>query len=1043
MTGKNSITGNPKFKMPGRIIIGMPYRSIGDQIASDAWDNNNETENEVLLFANSTAEDTIKGFKNSNNEPIKLNYLNTLNGAEIPKKKNIGIITTYNQILNIPHQVMATLDYIVIDESHTLTDGISYRKELVAKVMNYLIEFVAKKRNSNTKIIFMTGTPNIEALVIPELMEAQSMEDLFQIIKVDKKYKFRPTMHLTHLDTNDATLRNETVITQIKKYLKQNRKVVHIFNNKEIIDDYRRELQTKISPDLKVGLFYSGSTGTCTENILAGKFGEYDIVLATTCFMNGINIYLDGISKEENSKGITSTQKYGVVIDLGNLQKKVSALDAVQTINRFRNRLCHCTVFLPKIFKPDLRNSSRKFELRNAGNVLLGINRYNHHLLSADENRKANTIEEVTEKQQTPYLDEVRNNPNTVTTEMIEKRMQQSKNEQTVIDSFNKKINIYKDWFYSLDGYHYMAKDAGILSIIKHLDVSEPTKDISKQHLILENNVIRNFLDDEKALAYLEHQLDLDKRIFVKASEVIKDPLSEYIGNFKVVAHLNNKYTVEGDFHVSHERALNKLIKYHLRLSYWYGKEKAIEILRYLINEEVDYEPIKVSSYLKSITNYCSLFSYLTKSKYLKGINYLRTLDYLADKNIGIIKEVTSTSISYTFINNKVVTLLKNIWAKQQFDKIGYGIDEDKCIKFKDQLKNKFSDKELIKEKDLLDLENQLDKLTSYRPMRVNKNNEVRSHERIIIPRILRSDKFLSEIEFLEVDAIAPEYSDLSDNDMEFTNFTDKILKRLDDHIDHSLRSTHVHLEIFYTSLKEKLKKKDIQAMTEYIEGILNDPKKNKLPEVSRILNVLKKDLKELDHFLLTAFKTAEHLTFKNIHDHKTLPFVEQTFFCEKDFKLETLDDKFSPDLKNYKIKDIYDALIEHSDHFTKSNKIKVRTKGGRQIINFLNNKTSSYTQKVYTVFDKKGTIIYANFDQMQTFNFLCNYAYNNERFKMKDGSIPIKTSNKGVYNPNTFKKDYYANSSKSKTVENYIIKIYDVNVKQYVNYMKSLKKVS
>ena len=147
MTGKNSITGNPKFKMPGRIVIGMPYRSIGDQIASDAWDNNNETENGVLFFVNSTAEDTIKGFKNSDNEPIKLNYLNTLNGAEIPKKKNLGIITTYNQILNISHEDMATLDYVVIDESHTLTDGISYRKDLVAKVINYLIEFVAKKRN--------------------------------------------------------------------------------------------------------------------------------------------------------------------------------------------------------------------------------------------------------------------------------------------------------------------------------------------------------------------------------------------------------------------------------------------------------------------------------------------------------------------------------------------------------------------------------------------------------------------------------------------------------------------------------------------------------------------------------------------------------------------------------------------------------------------------------------------------------------------------------------------------------------------------------
>lgn len=1043
MTGKNSFTGNPRFKMPGRIVIGMPYTSIGNQIASDAWDNNNKAENKVLYFVNSTVDDTIKGFKKSDKEVLKLNYTNTLNGTEIPKNKELVIQTTFNQILNISHEDMATLDYVVIDESHTLTDGITYRKELVAKVVNYLIEFVAKKRNSNTKIIFMTGTPNIEALVIPELMEAQSMKDLFQIIKVDKKYKFRPTMHLTHLDTNDATLRNETVITQIKKYLKQNRKVVHIFNNKEKMDDFKRELQFKISSDLNVGLFYSGSTGTCTENILAGKFGEYDIVLATTCFMNGINIYLDGISKEENSKGTTSTQKYGVVIDLGNLQKKVSALDAVQTINRFRNRLCHCTVFLPKIFKPDLRNPSRKFDLRNTGNVLLGINRDNHHLLSADENRQANTIEEVSQKQQTPYLDEVRNNPNTVTTQMIEKRMQQSKNEQTVIDSFNKKISIYKDWFYSLDGYHYMAKDAGILSIIKHLDVSEPSKDISKEHLILENNVIRNFLNDENALDYLEGQLDIDYRFFVKASKVIKDPLSEHIGNFKVVAHLNNKYTVEGDFHVSHERALNKLIKYHLRLCYWYGKEKAIEILRYLINEEVDYAPIKVPSYLKSITNYCSPFSYLTKSKYLKGINYLRTIDYLSNKNIGIIKEVTSTSISYTFINNKVVTLLKNMWAKQQFDKIGYGIDEDKSIVFKDQLKNKFSDKELIKEEDLLDLEDQLDKLTSYRSMRINKNNEVRSHERIIIPRILRSDKFLSGMESLEVDAIAPEYSDLSDNNMEFTNFTDKILKRLDDRMDTSLRLTYNHLDTYYTSLKEKLKKKDIQAMTEYIEGILNDPTKNKLPEVSRILNALKKDLKELDNFLLTAFKTAEHLTYKNINDHKTLPFVEQTFFCEKDFKLESLDDKFSPDLVNYKIEDIYDTLIEHSDHFTKSNKIKVRTKDGRQIINFLNNKTSSYTQKVYAVFDKKGTIMYANFDQMQTFKFLCNYAYNNERFKMKDGSIPVKIFNKGVYNPNTFKKDYYANSSKSKTVENYTIKIYDVNVKQYVNYMKSLKKAS
>ena len=505
-----------------------------------------------------------------------------------------------------------------------------------------------------------------------------------------------------------------------------------------------------------------------------------------------------------------------------------------------------------------------------------------------------------------------------------------------------------------------------------------------------------------------------------------------------MVAHLNNKYTVEGDFHVSHERALDKLIKYHLRLSYWYGKEKAIEILRFLINDEVDYALIKAPSYLKSITNYCSPFSYLTKSKYLKGINYLRVLDYLSDKNIGIIKEVTTTSISYTFINNELVMLLKNMWAKQQFDKISYGIDNDKSVILKDQLKNKFSNQELINEEDLLDLEDQLSKLTSYRPMRINKNNEVRSHERITIPRILRSDKFISGMEFLEVDHIAPEYSDLSDSNIEFKNFTEKVLKRLNDHMDPSLRLTNVHLDTYYISLKEKLKKKDIQAMTEYIEGILNDPTKNILPQVSIILNALKKDLKELDHFLLTAFKTAEHLTHKNIHKHKTMPFIEQTFFCNKDFKLETLDDKFSPDLVNLKITDVYDAISTHSDLFTKTKKIKVRTEEGREIIDILSSKPSKFTKSAYVIIDEKGSIIYANFDQLATCTFLCNYAFTNERFKMKDGSIPVKTYKKGIYNPKTFIKDYYANSSISKTVSNYIIKFYDVNVKEYVTYVKS-----
>jgi hypothetical protein len=75
----------------------------------------------------------------------------------------------------------------------------------------------------------------------------------------------------------------------------------------------------------------------------------------------------------------------------------------------------------------------------------------------------------------------------------------------------------------------------------------------------------------------------------------------------------------------------------------------------------------------------------------------------------------------------------------------------------------------------------------------------------------------------------------------------------------------------------------------------------------------------------------------------------------------------------------------------------------------------------------------------MATCKFLCEYAFTKKRFIMEDGSIPVKIFNKGIYNPLTFKRDYYANSSKSKTVANYTIKIYDVNVKDYVTHVKSL----
>ena len=181
------------------------------------------------------------------------------------------------------------------------------------------------------------------------------------------------------------------------------------------MSNYIREIQTKLGKNLKVGLFYSGSKGKCTQNILSGKFDEYDVILTTTYFFNGLNINTDGLSEDDIIKGKTSTQKYGVVIDLAKKHTKVNAIDAIQAINRFRNRECQATIFLPQFFKEDKRFPSRKFNYNHAGKVILGLNRYNQSLLSTDSNAKSVAVEPTERKEKVHLLNAVRYHEKTVT----------------------------------------------------------------------------------------------------------------------------------------------------------------------------------------------------------------------------------------------------------------------------------------------------------------------------------------------------------------------------------------------------------------------------------------------------------------------------------------------------------------------------------------------------------------------------------------------------------------------------------------------------
>ncbi|WP_298946234.1 hypothetical protein [uncultured Polaribacter sp.] len=1035
MTGKNSITGNSKFKMPGRILLCSPYTSILNQAAYDAWHSN---DNGPKLFSHSKIEEVIGNLKKTDDETIRFDYEKTFKGKNIPNDSELVIHTTYNQILNISYEELATQDYITIDECHSLSDGIDYRATLIAEVISYLIEFVRRKVDATTKIIFMSGTPNVETHVLQDLLQEYELDHLYQRVIVNKKYKNQPIVNIRHLDTNNGEQRSNAVIEQIHKYYKRGRKVVHIFNYKEKMDKYVREIQSKLDANIKVGLFYSGSKGVCRDNILKGKFGDFDVILTTTYFINGININKDGITEDDFLARESSKQEYGVVIDLGKTHTKINASDAVQAINRFRNRKCYATIFFPKLFRTDHYNTNRKFDYNYAGKIILGINKYNNHLLSVNKNLEAVTKEDKEVDEDIAFLDKIRNNPSQINYHDIRNYQKKTEKIRDIINRLEKKKSIYEDWLCSLDGYHFMTTDAGFLSVIFEGHINEPLPEMTEDQLALENQVIRNFLDNDDALLFLSNQMDIEKRFLVRASNAIKDPFSTKIGNFEAVDIKNNKFIFEGDFHVSHESAINKLIRNHLQFTYWYDPDKVLEILRYLINPEVKLLPITTNSYLKKITSYLKSFKVFKSFNCIDGMNYLIFLDYLADKNLGIIKKISPTYISYTNTNTDVD--FKEIWALMQKQKTSYLIEHSHNSK-KDYLKEHTKNDELMKKMDLEKLDNQLHRLSIYKPLKYAKTGDIKSYENITIPRILRSDKMILALNDYEYDVEEPENCTYDESKIEFESVWKRLSIRLETYLNSELRANHIHLNTIYNTLKDFIDEKNFQKLSNYINTLLSDSKKNALPVVTEVIQKLKKDLKTINTFLLTACKAVDYNTYKNLKHKIPMKFITQTLFCEEDFQLATINKRFKANLKKINQYDVYNSLFKNSKRYKNSTRLSVHTPKGRVTINSANPETAKISRPVYLVLDDTGKLIYADFSTKETCSFLCSYAYSNNSFEMKDGSIPTKIYNKGIYNPSTFLNDYFANSSDSKTISNYNIKVYYVNLLDYRKFADAKKR--
>ena len=1058
--------------MDGRILLGTPYKSINDQTVKDNIENGGSR---TEIHSNSTMDKTFICFKSKNEKSEKISWKLGLLGVDLPKDEDLLINTTYNQILNLTHNQLATFNYIFIDESHCITNDLSFRSETIADLIFYLIEFIAKYPDAKTKIVFMSGTPNVETLVIPKIMEEYGLENLFQRVIVKKEYALSPKMYLTHLDTSDKLERKNAVLRQIHNYLKGDRKVVYIFNNKDKMDSFKREINSKLVTNIKIGLFYSGSEGECTENILSSKFGGFDVVLTTNYFINGININKDGITEEEFKNGKTSTQKYAVVIDLGNKYSCISAIDTIQATNRFRNRLCETTVFLPKMFKEDKNRSDRDFDFGHTSRVLYGFNRYNFHLLSNTKNATPNQIkdEENKEVEKVHLVNQFRKNPLSVSLNDITAKSIQEENKNKLVNMMNKKSRIYQDWFYAIDGYHYLAKDAGFNVELEQIDLGEPLKEMTEDEIELENKIIKTLINDEKEVyKIINHNNQENLRFNLIASKKIIDPMSTAIGNFKITSMNDNAWTISGDFNNSYERAVNKLFRCYFKLKFYYNENKAIEIMKYLIHPDVDYFSNPDKSYLTRIASYVRSCNAVGKEKFIVALNYIKGLDYLSKNNLGVFRDDKPTYISFSITDPKITLQIKNMWAKQQFEMINFKLNDlvanndwsalisnKKGIKKVSSRNNHFdvlygkskkkfifqsevskylehyANEEVIKNYDLEDLENQLKQLGVYKPLSYTKDGNLKNLETLVIPKIIGSSNLPLPLE-IEDEYSEPENIAKENIDLEIRSLINNISVKLEFLIPPIIRVSNPYLQELYIYAIDWLQKKDMYGILKYINDLIADPRSEYKPGLLPVAQKILKEFRKCDMIALNSFKTSEYDTYKDIMIYQNSPFNKDIFCCKNDFELESLLQKPISGLENISNNTIYNALIKNSELYKNTKSIRPRSKSGsRQTLST----TSSLTKKAYIALNEKDKLIYADFSKSKLTDFVCKYAYKNEAFRLKNGVTPVKKMNNGIYNPDNLRKNYLSNKSINKTIDNYKFEEYIIDVKDYVNYYKSL----
>lgn len=550
------------------------------------------------------------------------------------------------------------------------------------------------------------------------------------------------------------------------------------------------------------------------------------------------------------------------------------------------------------------------------------------------------------------------------------------------------------------------------------------------------------------------------------------------MGNF-ILDQSNPKlkrHVFKGDFHSSHARALNKLLDCYMSLVFFYeSKIEVNQILENLINEGKEYNPIKLKSHLQTIVECVKFCKAIDYRKNLDAVTNIRGIDFLSKLNIGITKSQSSLFTSYTFVRSDILKLTEKLWCEMKYDSLKYHLKNDiqehpfyadhedlepESIEKIETYKNKiddhyandavhktilvpennreyferyYSNEELVKQNDLQNLKAQLNDLCVYSPISHYKSGKQKGFETIIVPRIIRSKRLNTPIEMEPNTFRLPEKFGFYNPSNQFYDWLESLKSKLGNILTKAVEDNNPYLEFIASYSINKSKNNELSLLFQYVEETTNSKLMIKHPEVLKHLSAVKTDLSKIDEIILTTFKTKEYMTYRELSGSENTTLNDDIFFTDIGFKLESLAKKPSPKPFNPDMNEVYQSLKKNSKLFKNSESIRPRTSsGGRGMLNDPN-----YAKKVFIVLNKDHEILYANFSKSASCRFLCDYAYTHEGFKLKNGITPVK-SEKGIYNPETYRTSFYNKKEPSRAVNNYSIIELDVYIARYLEYLKT-----